>query len=508
MTDQFQEFVNAPADPPPPSLFGFDSQVRLYQEICRRRRALRFQAEYSGKVNSFLWKLTERRLDQIQRELVTALRLDKQHVITCTAKKFRAEFGMRVEEQSRALFGDYVPRKRRQRDDVLVEQILEQVRNATRRSRLKEVMWRLQCELESRHAERWFCIFATLTVDPRYSTDVLSGPGWTKFRQKIQRRAEKASGRSGAAAFQSFAVLERGAKNGREHVHAVFMMRDVPDEWKKDPNAGRRVPNFREISALKSEWQFGHSFMCALRFANGDAWGDAGWVWPVERAPHIAAGWCGIKASQPAVVSGYMSKYVSKSLDNELPEDQSWRTRMTQGLGVRPLKEALQRLQLSNLRALITLETSEDLEFLRRPVPLQLLRREAAKVALAKILRNPKARYSIRQWCMVLERRPSLPDQLRSLIGKKSMMCNRPKIGAMLTRILTSMASSECQIPVEIIPEKNAKLGVDSRKKLMYALRHVEELYFGPPPQEQLPAFRDCGGAGISRGFATRAHDL
>lgn len=167
MTDQFQEFVNAPADPPPPSLFGFDSQVRLYQEICRRRRALRFQAEYSGKVNSFLWKLTERRLDQIQRELVTALRLDKQHVITCTAKKFRAEFGMRVEEQSRALFGDYVPRKRRQRDDVLVEQILEQVRNATRRSRLKEVMWRLQCELESRHAERWFCIFATLTVDPR-----------------------------------------------------------------------------------------------------------------------------------------------------------------------------------------------------------------------------------------------------------------------------------------------------------------------------------------------------
>lgn len=210
----------------------------------------------------------------------------------------------------------------------------------------------LEHEIAFRVHQGWYMIFATLTVSSDdYRTVFNRGStSWQTYIDKVDNRIAKAAYGSvrkakqiGAEYHTYFAVVERGTKNGRLHIHVLHLVKELP-EGTSDPNYGALIPNKREISTLRECWPHGFTTFLAVRTGNNDAYAKLKWRWPVDKKTNQA-----IVAKGPMAVAGYITKYVTTQLNQTEREKYVWRVRKSRSLGRDIIRQLLSNLNNNHL---------------------------------------------------------------------------------------------------------------------------------------------------------------
>lgn len=194
------------------------------------------------------------------------------------------------------------------------DEISEALIKGTISSRRSFTIQRILNAITAHHAAGWYMVFDTLTLRDESIQAFYETP--TAIRdhvRTISRQVLEAEGRSKKDSpddcFQYFCCPEYGSQNGRLHFHVVYFMRTLP-LGSIDPNYGRRVRNYRQLTSL-SKWQYGFSQPIAVRYS-GDAFTRLGWLWPVDKQGKPLA------AKPPIAVGYYVAKYVNKKADTDL----------------------------------------------------------------------------------------------------------------------------------------------------------------------------------------------
>lgn len=316
-----------------------------------------------------------------------------------------------------------------------IQDFIEKLKACSLLGRRAELMRRLAIEIEYRYSQGWYFVFNTLTVDNRHMSVVFpkdgkSGSGWREYIRYCDRFFGVGSFGSFDEAIKCrkagndfhvyFAVVEKGSLSGRLHIHVLHMIRDLPSKF-SDPNLGRAIPNLREISFMKSFWNYGFSTPIAVRFCAQDAFGMKGWRWPaVSKGGFVAP----LVSRSFERLVGYIGKYISKDIDKE--RGCIWRTRLSRRLGVNPIQSRIRQLPLKS-----------KMEMLRAPnllldlgqsrVPKMLFKRLIMKSLPVPILRSLYRKVS-------LIRTRNLISHFRALI-QGTVVYNRLSFGN--TEIMT-----------------------------------------------------------------------
>ena len=347
-------------------------------------------------------------------------------------------------------------------------------------ARAADLQTRLNNAAAEWHRRGWYVLFWTLTWAPEYSPDVLSGKSFKKFLARARRAAAKASGLPESDALEYCAVLETGEKNGREHIHLLMGFADIPDDWKSDPNAGRRIPNRREIRAAKDLWDYGINQPKAVRYSpTGDAFSRLGWKWPVEQ---VRGKWLGVFAGTTQAVQAYVVKYALKSFQQRDHEVKPWRVRMTRNLGTMPVKLAVKALSLRQLLETATNDRLRNLKFLGRKISPNMIRYAAIREFLTRIAKRPSALRRFRIAMIATPSRPTLVERLRMLDKRLETitLSHKPNATKSMTTTWKSTATSaELGSGGSFVKnEKKAARDLDTRKIVYHALQYVQEIYY------------------------------
>lgn len=280
---------------------------------------------------------------------------------------------------------------------------------AGRDDRARSLKFLLASEVAYRHAQGWYMLFNTLTVDRHHYLKVFSKTS-NAFRDYI----DKVDNAVAAAAYGSvrnakgkdfhsyFAVVEEGTLNGRLHIHVLHFMRQLP-EGCRDPNYGRRAPDHWEISRFKRWWYQGYSSPKTVRVSPLDAWGKAGYRWPLDpktREP--------FKTGSAQRVAGYVGKYVMKSYASNKRSDYLWRVRKSQQLGQQLLSMLTRHLPKDALLAMAG-DTATRYKLGSRTIPNRLLR-----IASLRRLQSLLSSKTLFRSATALQPRPSLLQLLRA----------------------------------------------------------------------------------------------
>ena len=256
----------------------------------------------------------------------------------------------RTYEDFCALFGKEPQAKTFREKHGLRGRIFDKLEQHGRSARAKQHKYRLLCELDKCRKEGWYVIFDTLTTNawnykkvwsPRTSNESVFRVYFQKFKRLIERTAEA------KGSYKYFAVVERGGKAGRLHLHVLHMCRDIPSSWKVDPNSGRSGRKV-VITKMRKLWEYGLSEPQAVRYG-GDAFSKLYWAWPLdENGKHVPR-------QSVTAIANYVCKYILKG--NQSRRFQKWRTRMSKNLGLEELKKSMEGLK-----------SSQELESLRSQI--------------------------------------------------------------------------------------------------------------------------------------------
>lgn len=276
---------------------------------------------------------------------------------------------------------------------------------AARRSvygRKAELISRVELEVSRR--KDWFYVFNTLTVRPGREVDVFDRGSkvWQDYIRRVDRclgRASFGSVRCAMAArargdefHQYVAVVERGGKHGRLHVHVVHFFKDLPRQC-SDPNLGRSYADHFEISFWKRFWSdFGWSSPRPCRFSDSDAFARIGWKWPGQ---FVAGRFVSRQMGDTTrVVVGYVFKYVQKAYESEasLWRSQSglrscyvWRTRISRTMGMRIVRSVVSRLTMMQMQFLLRDRVFPRIQGVR--IPRMMFRRMMLRKYLRRLIR-------------------------------------------------------------------------------------------------------------------------
>jgi hypothetical protein len=221
-------------------------------------------------------------------------------------------------------------------------------------------MWRWRIAEHTRYmAEKgWYGFFVTLTVDPGKCAD--SYTMWKEHKEfpryikRLARQSAQACGhgkaiQKGASPHEYVnfvGSIEHGESGHNHHGHFLIWMRDCPDSWKSDPNAGILNPADRinqRCKPLESFWYYStlQSPARYLRHEN-DMWSKLGHVSPVNAETGEAY------AIFPAHVCG---AYIAKYMDKEIKQ---WKhqIKVNHGLGQTRLLKTLQSMDVRTVEAL------------------------------------------------------------------------------------------------------------------------------------------------------------
>lgn len=259
----------------------------------------------------------------------------------------------------------------RQKTDT-EQAILDNMTQAGIENRANVARSLLAYEIAYRAHQGWYMLFNTLTLQERHIGATFEKNS-VYFKNYIRNfeRALPGSDRDNKD-HTYFAVVEHGGKTGRLHFHVIHFFKDLPPEA-KDPNFGRRLPNYWEINYFKRFWKFGWVVPKMVRYSPLDAYGKRGWRWPLDRdtgRPY--------EIGSPQRLATYMAKYINKSFANKKDKDQ-WRTRKTQNLGLPLLAELLSTFTPQELLNVATHDTMTA-RLNNQPIPPALLRKAALRL--------------------------------------------------------------------------------------------------------------------------------
>lgn len=270
-------------------------------------------------------------------------------------------------------------------------------------------------------------VFDTLTVTDQAMEAVTmrDSNAWRCYKQKVLRKFGPA---------EYCCVVEYGEKYGRYHLHVLWFFHH--DINVADPNAGRKIPNYREIKEFCGLWEHGISSARFCRWS-GDYLSRKGFAWPVERKN---GKWEPIKGDPGALVH-YLAGYIQKQEKdaNGCP----YRTRMSRNLGTKTLRQMVQSLSNQALDDLATAPTNLS------DVGSKLL--EALRI-------TETARRVVQ-----------LPNYTRSAVLESA---TAPNFLVHCSTILTSSASW-----IASIPQSFGKLSPDCPKATSEARRECYQIY-------------------------------
>ena len=270
-------------------------------------------------------------------------------------------------------------------DEVLAEEeFMEKMIKISRQKSKHELSWRLLCHVERRARQNVKMVFNTLTIRNDVDPEVALREGFNDYIEKFdtatgiqvhgsRRKAHRARKEPEGWYHDYFAVVERGGKSSRLHVHVLHFCRELPRGC-VDPNSGRVGGKRRIIDGLRNYWQYGFSMPIAVRFSFDDGYGKLNWAWPSTA-----------KRGRPGSIASYLTKYIEKSLTDQKRGVRSWRTRTSLNFGLEPIQEVMRRLEEPTLLALSQLEmTSPEMRLAGRRCPIGLIRKSALREYLQR----------------------------------------------------------------------------------------------------------------------------
>lgn len=264
-----------------------------------------------------------------------------------------------------------------QMEAAIVEIMNQRLQSAAANAHKFELM----CEIAYRAYHGYYIIFNTLTVreGEYYAVFNKSNRSYQDYVRKFERLC--AHGRNhlpsetstrDANASIHFAVTEAGDKNGRLHIHSIHLLRTLPREA-RDPNYGRTRPDRRELTCLYKLWPHGRSAPIIVRYSPGDAWGVAGYRWPLDHKTGEPQ-----QVKSPLALANYVSKYINKGYASCQRKKLLWRVKKSHKLGQQILNELVARLSTSTL-ILLTTHDNLKTKLNQTRIPQVLLRKAALR---------------------------------------------------------------------------------------------------------------------------------
>ena len=111
-------------------------------------------------------------------------------------------------------------------------------------ARRSESVWRVRQEAEYATAAGWYLVFDTLTwQDPPPDNKLALQVEWSRYLRKVRDMVgatiygsvRNARRRATTDYCRYQCVVEHGSKTGRLHLHVIWFLRDVPEDWKAEP---------------------------------------------------------------------------------------------------------------------------------------------------------------------------------------------------------------------------------------------------------------------------------
>lgn len=220
-----------------------------------------------------------------------------------------------------------------------------------------------------------YMIFNTLTVRPGAYYEVFTKQS-TAFKDYIRAVDRACTGttdprnarRHHGYQHQHFACVEEGSKHGRLHIHCLHILDRLP-RTSSDPNTGAIHPRERELPSMRNLWRHGLSKPLMVRYSPTDAFGQAGYRWPLDYRTGDAQ-----KLQSPLALANYLSKYINEGYNSCQRAKLLWRVRKSHKLGHAILLEMLEPLSTSTLLILANADNLK-LKLNNQRIPQNLIRR-------------------------------------------------------------------------------------------------------------------------------------
>lgn len=318
--------------------------------------------------------------------------------------------------------------KRQYDDDECVKgvapdkQLSDYLEDSARQTRKSEWIYRVVNETERCIDDKWFPLFGTYTVDPAVLPELgllhrdevfTDANAWDKFIKRFKAEIADCLGYGRKPSkwpptrswFRYFACIEHGQSGEHPHIHCLFFLKGIPDGWKHDPNYGNRFNLLFDIPAASALWEYGEQKETKGLFVTG-SWFAENWETPVK---YEDGKFREITVGNPAIVAGYIGKYMGKGAQIKWTNGKYHRVRATKSLGMDKIRLALLDCPLRLLLA--ASKRVEDYSQVmaiqsRTSVPLSLLRRQS-KTELMRRLHSLKARLAERYLLKIWTREPS-----------------------------------------------------------------------------------------------------
>lgn len=340
---------------------------------------------------------------------------------------------------------------------------MEKIENQAKKTAAASKRWRLTNHLSSAFKKKHYVVFDTLTIDPKHLKTVTSPNSkvWKNYITALRRKigiarygnktlADEAFKRNKYHSY--FCVTEFGKKTNRFHFHVIHTFKYMPRAWSQDPNPYRQKPTRRLIEGFKSNWKYGHSYPIAVRHQEYDAYGNLGWRWPVKNDIPI-------QPTKPHVLAAYLIKYLTKGDQEKCKNQKMWRTKMTQGLGLNPLKTILPTMTTTDLKLIANSHNRIKMRGIY--LPSALIRNRMA----AELMRRLKKRFS----------KKTLFTILRALRPQENII-------TLLAGAINQSSNTRTQISGNIVIENSTIMAISRFKKRLYDWEKANILPFTNTP--------------------------
>lgn len=322
-----------------------DNTFRLWRKAVSIRNALQWREDwYRKNLSAAVLPKHEERLAAIREALEREIRAEKPgREINSSLSSRRCILSLPVRNVMQWVFENLPEPVARDLNDYEVA-LLERFEEGARAAKAARAKFLLGCEIAHKAKLGHYMIFNTLTVDNEHYWTVFKrdSTAFKDYVRAMQRRLRDHT---------YFAVLEEGDETGRLHIHIVHFTSELPAAA-GDPNRYRTIPDYHEIDYFKPIWRYGNSTPIALRYSPEDAFGKAGWRWPID----LKTGETMVTGS-PFRIASYMGKYVTKNHATKKRSKLQWRVRKTHHLGMFLLQKLCSAITTKSLWVMTTTDT-------------------------------------------------------------------------------------------------------------------------------------------------------
>lgn len=348
---------------------------------------------------------------------------------------------------------------------AVMENVIEKMKDRQRVARKLELCAQVTSEAQLRGKQGWFIFMNTLTCTDYTLNKVFAdnSKAWTDFIRAVDRcigieiygswRAAEKARKDGNEFHRYFAVVERGDKHGRAHVHCLHFARTIP-RAQGDPNFGKTVPYNKELKCFNKFWRFGNLNTKIIRIDGSDAYAQRKWRWPV-RLNEETGKYEPLQSRDADSVGAYLAKYLDKEFEkpcNLNGEVIKWRTRKSQGLGQEMSQKIVNKASTLQLELILRMRSSRLLKLKNKPLPMRLMK----KLAMIRLM-NLKRKQTPRKWwklLMALKPREGflkrlrrlihlIPDPIYQKIGDLRIIHLFDTVGSSLLKLVESVSVSE-----------------------------------------------------------------